>query len=466
MARNYRFVIYLFSITFFYLTFFDKVKFSLKYFYDRKDYLDSIHFQSLYPSLEKSSNNENSLIKKQEAIGVCVNFNHHPDHNGNTLSSILQYYTIINQYMLILTPTSSNEFSPRNLQLFSQFNVFTIPMKTNLFNENSDRFSSDILERKNTVYHVQCEDGRSGQLQHKCLLLCAQFYSFLQNRYSSLRGILYLADDLYFNFGYVYTHPERFSLDEVWSAPWLQLVDIQTGDKGRLGDTWYWWKAKPHLWTSFADFFLSKSNKSEQYRRIFETLYGPKKRLAVGIADLLYLPFADNQLNTFIKVTKEFLHLFPSDIFCEIIFSLLVDTTMSLQGHWPYLNDQHIYNSSINRLNNLSIMMNMEERKLLKNARDPYSSNDDFRQRPCIFNPDGFIWDQNRQNEMLYKKAIVNGNVPQVYLLKPWPFTTEFVHPMKLSNPNQWSSHLWHQGIQQQILQLKIYQKHRIDALS
>ena len=435
-------------INYCYFIFFIKDKNNLLYIHDHKSQLNLIHFQSLYPSLPKENQDEEEvLLKKQKAIGICVNFNFDPDRDGNTLGSILHFYTKINKYVVILTPTPFDKLSHRNLELFYQFNVTSV-----------------LIDNRttNTVYHIECIDGRSGQLQHKCILLCAQFYARMKIQHSSLRGILYIADDLYFNFDYVYSHPERFSLDEIWTTPWLQLVDIITNDKGHLGNTWWWWKNKPHLWNSFRDFFLPISKTSEQYRRIFQTLYGSNKRLVVGIADLLYLPFSDNQLTTFTSITNEFMTLLPSDIFCEIIFTLLVDTTMALCGHWPFENDRDIYNSSVNRLNNLSIIEQMERTNLIKNARDPYSLNNHFRQRPCLFNPDGFIWDHNRQNRRLFETAIVNGTVPLTYLSKSWPYRTEFLHPMKLSNAKQWPFQLWHQGMQQQIEQLKKYQRDKI----
>ena len=157
--------------------------------------------------------------------------------------------------------------------------------------------------------------------------------------------------------------------------------------------------------------------------------------------------------------------LLPSDIFCEIIFPLLVDTTMALCGHWPFENDREIYNLSVNRLNNLSIMQQMERTNSIKYPHDLYSLNNSFRQRPCLFNPDGFIWDHNRQNRQLFETAIMNGTAPITHLLKPWPYRTEFLHPMKLSNAKQWAFQLWHQGMQQQIEQLKKYQKDKIAVL-
>ena len=425
-------------------------KYHLLYLYDRTSYLNLIHFQALYPSLSVE-NQEESLVKKQKAVGICVNFNFDPDQDGNTLGSLLPFYTTINKYVVILTPSSFDKFSGRNLELFYQFNVTSISIN-----------NSDPLSLHSTIYHIECPDARSGQLQHKCLLLCAQFYTRLKVQHSTLRGILYTADDLYFNFAYVLSHPERFALDEIWTTPWMQLVDLITNDKGHLGNNWWWWKNRPHLWIGFRDFFLSTSNTSERYRSIFQILYGSNKRLMGGIADLLYVPFADNQMNTFISITNELMTLLPSDIFCEIIFSLLVDTTMALCGHWPFENDREMYNSSVNKLNNLSVIQQMENTNSIKNARDPYSLSNSFRQRPCLFNPDGFIWDQNRQSRQIFETAMINGTVPLKHLLKSWPYRTEFLHPMKLSNAKQWPFHLWHQGMHQQIEQLKKYQRDKI----
>lgn len=429
--------------------------------YDYRSYLDSIHFQTLYPSSFK----ENSSIIKQKAIGICVNFNFDPDIEGNTLGSILPFYTTINQYIVILTPSPFEKLSNKNLNLFNQFNVTSVLFEKNSSNNNYLLFIKNSFNRTSTVYHINCPDGRSGQSQHICISLCAQLYVQLKIEYLTLRGILYLADDLYFNFDYIFSHPERFSLDEIWTTPWMQSVDIITNDKGHLGNTWWWWKNQPHLWNSFRDFFLSTSNITEQYRKIFQILYGSNKRLAAGTADLLYLPFNDNQLTNFISITNEFINLLPLDMFCEIIFPLLIDTTMALSGHWPFENDRHIHNSSVNRLNNLSVINQMERTHLIKSARDPYSSNNSFRQRPCLFNPDGFIWNHHRQNKQLFEKAIINNTLPMNNLFKPWPYRTEFIHPIKLSNRNQWTFQLWHRGMKKQIEQLKIYQKYKTRVL-
>jgi hypothetical protein len=87
--------------------------------------------------------------------------------------------------------------------------------------------------------------------------------------------------------------------------------------------------------------------------------------------------------------------------------------------------------------------------------------NNSFRQRPCLFNPDAFIWDHHRQNRQLYQTAIINGTVPITYLSESWPYATEFIHPIKLSNANHWSFQLWHQGMKQQIQFIQSYQKNK-----
>jgi hypothetical protein len=430
------------------------------YLYDNRNSLDLIHFQSLYPSLAKQTPEENFGFKQQTAIGICINFNYDPDQNGYTLASILSFYTKINKHILIITPSLFNKLSNRNLELFYQFNVKSIEINNRTSNNSHLSFINDQLNTTTTLYHIKCTDGRSGQLQHKCMLLCAQFYKFVKAKYSNLRGILYLSDDLYFNFAYVFSHPERFSLDEIWTTPSTQLLDIIRDVNAPSGNRWWWWTNRPQFWNSFRHFFLSKSETHQQYQRIFEILYGPNKRLAIANADLLYLPFADDQLTTFISVTNQFMKFFRSDIFCEIIFSLIIDTTMALSGHWPFQNDQYIFNSSINRLNNLSIIQQMERTtNLIKNARDPYSLNVNYRQRPCLFNPGGFIWDHHRSNRQLFEKAIFNGTVPTTkQFFIPWKHRTEFIHPIKLSKANQWPFQLWHQGIILQIEQLYTYQ--------
>lgn len=368
----------------------------------------------------------NSIIEKQEAIGICVNFNFEPDDEGNSLSSILRYYTIIHRFIVILSPKPFHQFNEIHLNLFRKYNLI----------QQKDLSLSKSLD---TIYYIECLNQRSGQLQHKCLLLCAQFYDNLKrnNHLINMEGILYLPDDIFLNYSYIFSQRERFPLNEIWTTPWMQKLDLITNDKGQRGNRWFWWKHRPHFWQSFKELFDANSTKlAFEYKQIFEILYGKQKRLAIGIADLIYLPFADHQLNNFISISKYFIEILPSDIFCEIIISLIIDTTMAMSQHWPYENDFFIFNSSVNRLNRLK----------------------SSRMRPCPLNPDGYIWGRNRHNQQLYFNGVFNGIVPLNHLSKPWPFPTEFIHPMKLSNRNHWISHLWHKAMNKQIELLRVFQ--------
>jgi hypothetical protein len=154
MRHSFRLVLCLFFIVitnYCYFVFFIKDNNHLLHLYDDRSHLNLIHFEALYPSLSRENHEEEELLlKKQKAIGVCVNFNFDPDSDGNTLGSILSFYTKINKYVVILTPSSFNKFADRNVELFYQYNV-----------------TSTLIDNRttNTVYHIECADGRSGQFR-------------------------------------------------------------------------------------------------------------------------------------------------------------------------------------------------------------------------------------------------------------------------------------------------------------
>ncbi|CAF1387413.1 unnamed protein product, partial [Didymodactylos carnosus] len=428
--------------------------------------LDEAHFYKLYPSLkdpqEKNASNSSSLplISRQQAIAICINYNYDPDASGHSLKSILTYYSLIHQYLIILTPSPLDKLSRKNQVILKQFNakqtsVVQQPNKHLLLQQVNITLSH--LKQSN-LYHVECTNASRGFYQYKCISLCAQFGDRLKQSdiFSTLHGVLYLSDDVFFNFTQVFAHPERYSLDEFWITSSIHYVNLTSGKLGARELRNPWWHYR-NGWERFRKLF--NTDLPKDYRNIFKILYGPDSVLTSSYSDVIYIPFADNQLRTFVKMVALVMSLYP-EVFCEVIITTLVDLSSSLCNHWPYQNDRAIYNSSVNLLNNHTNM------KRSYYSPDPYNASR-YKYRPCLLNPDGYIWRHYRRASNLFRIAVTTGTFPTYHqnLSKneSWLEPTEFYHPLKLSNPNSWESKLWNDAMKIQIFKFDRLQKCKLN---
>ncbi|CAF1365603.1 unnamed protein product [Didymodactylos carnosus] len=261
-------------------------------------------------------------MQQQSAIGLCVNFNDDPNVNGTSLFSLLKYYTLINRYIVILTPSVFKGLSVKNQQILRKFNVKQTTTMKRRYNE-----------------HI------------------------ILTQYDHVKPV--------------------------------------------------------------------------------ERLYGFGNIMTQSRADVVYIPFADNQLSTFINITDEILTYLPKT-FCEIIISILIDLTGAVSKHWPYQNDRIQFNSTVNRLNNISIQREMEEKNETTASRYPYNTSV-YQYRPCLLNIRGYIIHQ-RDYRPVYEAYLTDNK-------------HEFIHPLKLSNTRHWYYRLWHRAMDKQIVDLKHYQE-------
>ncbi|CAF1430419.1 unnamed protein product, partial [Didymodactylos carnosus] len=244
----------------------------------------------------------------------------------------------------------------------------------------------------------------------------------------------------------VFAHPERYSLDEFWTPSAKQSVDTTNRN---FPPPPGWWNS---LWHPFRNFMNNKLPKELKDKLI--VLYGPNKILTQIPADILYVPLADRQSTVLVQVINEIMTLFPT-AYCEVIFIILVDLTSVLCKHWPYQNDRPLFRSSVNLLNNLSVIRKMEDTNQIINSRNPYNRSQ-FQERPSQLNPHGYIWTPYRTNEKFYQTTLSTGIFPAYYHSKLqgadfWHGQTEFIHPLKLSNPNNWQARLWQEAMKSQI---------------
>ncbi|CAF0806746.1 unnamed protein product [Didymodactylos carnosus] len=392
--------------------------------------------------MTKTTRNQNGGMRRQQAIGLCINFNYDPDSNGITLTSILKYYLLIHEYLVIITPSPFHNLSQQNQQILNQSNV----SQTTIAKQESN---GHLLLKTETIavidnhrlFHIECIGVTNGYYQHKCTSLCAQFYQQLPS--SRLKGILYLPDDVFFNYSYVFRHPSYYSLDEFWIPYSSDILDCILNQKQK----WWWWTVF-NYWERYCEFFTK--NLTDSYQHIFETLYGKNKLLAVVPSDIVYIPFADKQLQTFINVTQHIMTLFPN-IFCELALSIIIELTMALCKHWPYQNDRYLFNSTVNLLNNRTRLEQLD----VIHLNNPYNRSQ-YQYRPSLLSYNGYIWPPNRDNELDHRIAIYTGIFPDI-VEKQSPNPVEFLHPLKLSKLDSWSYRLWMEAMDVQLKKIKDY---------
>ena len=412
--------------------------------------LQCSHLRSIYSlgskrHLQSKTNPALPTVIPQRTIGLCINFNYDPDVNANTLRSLLMYYTLMHQYVVILTPSPLTSLSKSNQAILQKYNVVALtPMKPQMNRHVRLNVPQNI---NGTLFHLDCVGTDRGFYQHVCMSLCAQF--FQQQPNLALRGALYLPDDIFFNFTMILTNPAYYNLDEFWISPATALVDATNGKS--QASAWYWWHVNDN-WNRFHDVFFVK----KAYSDILTILYGPKRLLVSALADIVYIPVADNQMELFVNVTDVLMTLYPN-VFCEIIISILVDITSALCGHWPYQHDRTIFHSTANRLNNLTNMKYLEKRQRVLHALDPFNSSQ-YQRRPGLLNLNGSMWGSHRTSETLYRKALFTGRSP--FLNQTDDNQIDYIHPMKLSTNTTWQYQLWHEAMIAQIHQLNDLQLH------
>ncbi|CAF1054072.1 unnamed protein product [Didymodactylos carnosus] len=288
---------------------------------------------------------------------------------------------------------------------------------------------------------MECANATNGYYQQKCISLCAQLYEKLskKSQIRTLKGTLYISDDVFFNFSHVFSQPSRYSLSEFWVTGSLELNNYAENKRVE----WRWWYLE-NAWDRLVLVF--NRTLPRRYIKVFETLYGPGKLLTHSRADVVYIPIADNQLSTFIKITDEILTYLPN-FFCEVFITIVADLTGALCKHWPYKNDRIKFKSKANRLNNLKIIKHMENTNQIVHARYPYNTSV-YQYRPCLLNIEGYIFERSRQAKREILEKFLSKNI------------YEFVHPFKLSNATSIPYELWHRSMEGQIQKLKHYQQH------
>ena len=415
------------------------------------------HFKSLHAGRISTIESESRMqsentsglpkIEKQKDIGLCINFNYNPDTDATALTSLLQYYTLIYQYIAILTPLPFVRLSSANQAILQNYGAMAFGALKPDSNGHTRINASEKLT--GSLFHLGCTGTHRGYYQYLCISLCSQLFQHVANSRADtqLRGVLYLPDDVFFNLTLTLTKPQDYNLDEFWISSPTGFIDARNGT--RKPTAWYWWQHNNNFKRFEQVFFKDKA-----FYDVLSTLYGANFSLVAGLADILYIPMADKQMSTLVDVIDKMMSIFPG-VFGELIFPVLIDVAGALCGHWPYQHDRVYFNSTANQLNNLTNMRNLEKQHKVIRARNPFNTSE-YMLRPCLLNFRGAFWDSERSSEILYRQAIfhsraaLNNTAPTERI--------EYVHPMKLSTSTSWQHRLWREAMDLQIRKLHQYQ--------
>ena len=279
----------------------------------------------------------------QDRVAVCINFNNPP--HPVALELILRLQTQLHRWLAIVSPASSSELSAEVQQILSRY-----PAVSYLHGLNESR----------------------GFCQQYSLAACLQHWNAQPAH--SFDGVMYLADDMWFNWLEVLvprcqqaelseqqgvytsfttassaTTRFRYPFDEVWYYPSGRMAWMKEG-RERYGD---WWFNETEMWPTFRSSYWALP---PQWRDWLSTVSGRRHFvLTESIADVVYVPFHHQQLSNLLTVLATVnSHSFPApvtEIYCpfsEAGMDGWLHLAMILSGRPPLvrLPDNGVYLSS------------------------------------------------------------------------------------------------------------------------
>ena len=240
------------------------------------------------------------VVPRQSRIAVCLQFNYAADDHA--LHALLTYHARLHRHLLLSMPVSAHELSASQRALLAQFPDVTF---------------------------LYCASYR-GYFQYRCLHQC-----LVQSRAShpDSAGLLFLADDAWFNFTQSLVQWDKWQADEFWYHSKAYLMDMSLPFKA------YYGAFEPQWFHEQRDYHvrLQRSYYSwpQRYRDALNSVYGEDHVATEALSDVLYVPRADAQMDNLIEVLGE--QMGQVDVWCEVMTAVLVDLAMTLSGHRPNL---------------------------------------------------------------------------------------------------------------------------------
>ena len=239
-------------------------------------------------------------VPRQSRTAVCIQFNYPAE--DHSLHVLLTYHARLHRHLILSMPIQASELSAAQRSLLSHFPDITF---------------------------LYCASYR-GFFQYRCLHQC-----LVHSRASHVdsSGMLFLADDAWFNFTQSLVAWDKWLVDEFWYHSKAYLMDMSQPFSAYHGGF------EPQWFAAGRDYHirLQRSYYSwpQRYRDALNSVYGRNMVATEALSDVLYVPRADSQMDNLIEVLAE--QMGQSDIWCEVMTAVLVDLAMILSGHPPNL---------------------------------------------------------------------------------------------------------------------------------
>ena len=240
------------------------------------------------------------VVPRQSRIAVCIQFNYAAE--DHSLHVLLTYHARLHHHLMLSMPIRAAELSPSQRALLAQFPDITF---------------------------LYCASYR-GYFQYRCLHQC-----LVQSRasHSDSSGMLFLADDAWFNFTQSLVQWDKWLVDEFWYHSKAYLMDMSKPFSA------YYGSFEPQWFHEGRDYHirLQRSYYSwpQRYRDALNSVYGEDFVATEALSDIVYVPRADSQMDNMIEVLAE--QIGQVDVWCEVMTAVLVDLAMILSGHRPNL---------------------------------------------------------------------------------------------------------------------------------
>ena len=268
-----------------------------------------------------------TLPHRQREMAVCVNFNWPP--GDNTLWELLRYYSLMHDQVAVILPVPFDAL-PSHQQYWL----------THLFPE---------------VHLLLSVEEDEGKCQQYSLLTCLQWANTsgaLEG--SDVHGVLYTADDLWFDF-YEVLHPPppepgalptftnvslfhthlTYPLDEFWYP--LPVMELNMSLPADRTSNWEWLNGSKgpyfghlkHVWRAWP----------QQWRDLLSSITGVQDSVVTNaVADMVYVPKERRQLHSLLHILRYTLYDIPQPpgcVFSEVLLTQLIHLSMLLSDVRP-----------------------------------------------------------------------------------------------------------------------------------
>ena len=364
-----------------------------------------------------------ALPHRQRAMAVCVNHNWPPA--DNSLWQLLRYYSFLHEQLAVI-----------------------VPMPVKALPAHQRYWLSHLFPQVQLLHTSEAEEGRCQQYSLLRCLEWANSSGALDG--ADVQGVLYTADDLWFDFYEVlYPRPQQrgalpsftnvslqhthltYPLDEFWYP--LPVMELNMSLTADTTSSWEWLNG--HRGPHFAYLKHVWRQWPLTWRQLLSSITGVQNSVVTNaVADLLYVPRSRQQLHTLLHTLRYTLYDVPQPagcVFSEVLLTQLVHLSMLLCGVRPAIplpSQGAEYDRQYETLyfrRNASTLYAQLHRFLTappsRPAIAPLPAAAEARVRPVPLRVDGYRWERTDVSWM--RRTMIEGDGDPVFL-----------HPVKLTD--------------------------------